>query len=129
MASIARVGSRRGAALKIDTSDWIQVDPDALEPLRREQFLRRRQAIILYLQGDSAAAIKAETGLSLQQIYRTISTRCLATHADGTLMGWRGALPYQRLNGYKRKTAPRLSETTGAGASGALRGNRIFPAN
>ena len=120
MASTARVGSRRGAALKIDTSDWIQVDPDALEPLRREQFLRRRQAITLYLQGDSAAAIKAETGLSLQQIYRTISTRCLATHADGTLMGWRGALPYQRLNGYKRKTAPRLSETTGAGASGAL---------
>ncbi len=120
MPARSRIGSHQSWALEIDASVWAPVDADALEPDRREQFLRRRAAITRYLAGDSGAAIKEATGLSLSNVYRLIVSRCLATHADGTLMGWRGALPFLRVHGYQRKTAPKPSEATGAGASGAL---------
>jgi hypothetical protein len=96
MPSKIRIGSRDGGGLQVDVSSWAPVDADALTDQRREQFLLRRRAINMYLDGATEAELKEATGLPRSNVYRIIVERCLATHADGTLMGWRGALPFLR---------------------------------
>jgi hypothetical protein len=120
MPSKVRIGSRDGDRTQVDVSSWAPVDADALTDQRREQFLLRRKAISMYLGGATEAELKEATGLARSNAYRLIVERCLATHADGTLMGWRGALPFLRIQGYRRKTPPRVRAPTGAGTVGAL---------
>ena len=103
----------------VDATAWPKVDADALQEPRRQQFLRRRQAITMYLDGATDADLRAATGLDRRNVYRLVTDRCLQQHADGTLMGWRGALPHFRVQGYRRQTAPRV-QVTGGGAVGAL---------
>ncbi|MGS0755528.1 hypothetical protein ACVBEH_13075 [Roseateles sp. GG27B] len=74
----------------------------------------------MYLDGATESELKETTGLSRSNVYRFIVERCLATHADGTLMGWRGALPFLRIQQYHRQTQPSVKVPTGAGTSGAL---------
>lgn len=121
----SRIGSRslkestRGVR-GIDTGAWTRVDPDGLPPDQRAMFMRRRHAIELYLQGASDVDIRREAGMSRSNVYRLIVRRCMQPHADGELFGWRGALPFQRIAGYQRKTKPKPGED-GEGAAGALR--------
>lgn len=116
-ANLAKVG---GA---VDPALWPGVDPAALPEDRRRQFLSRKRAIDLYLAGASAEQLRVECGMSRSNVYRIIHQRCLAVHDDGTLMGWRGALPYLRLQDYRR-VAPVVVRPSGGGAAGALQ--RLF---
>jgi transposase InsO family protein len=115
-----RIGSRDGSQFQVDVGSWAQVDAEALTDKRRSQFLLRRTAITMYLDGATEIELKDTTGLPRSNVYRLLVERCLATHADGTLMGWRGALPYVRLKEYQRKTPPQVKTPTGAGTVGAL---------
>lgn len=126
MSGVSRVGSRSaGGSIhsanlgEVDVGAWVQVDADALVPAERERFMRRKRAIQLYLDGASPLEIRRQTGQSRSNVYRLIVDRCLQPHEDGELFGWRGALPFLRVNRYVRHTKPEVDET-GAGASGAL---------
>lgn len=121
MSNRTRIGSRDGDMAHVDTSTWALVDADALPADRRTRFLQRRAAITMYLGGASDTELKQATGLARSNVYRLIVDRCLAPHADGTLMGWRGALPFLRVRGYQRTAALNVSPSTGGGAAGALR--------
>lgn len=121
---MSRIGSRSVNIVSvngrgIDPTSWVQVDADALTPKQRKIFMQRRRGIEMYLAGASAAVIRQETGMPLQNLYRLIVDRCLLTHADGDLYGWRGALPFFRVTEYKRKSKPRVGED-GAGSAGSL---------
>lgn len=102
-----------------DPSQWSKVDVDALPTARRVQFLSRKRAIELYLDGASDTVLQKETGLKRRNVYRLITERCLSQAEDGTIQGWRGALPHMRVNGYARKSAPIVNEW-GEGAVGSL---------
>lgn len=124
MAISTRVGSRSvsqlpAAAQSVDMKNWVRVDADALPPKERGLFMRRRRSIELYLSGASAADVRRETGMSRSNVYRLIVERCLVPHGDGSLYGWRGALPFLRIAEYRRKTKPRVGED-GAGTVGSL---------
>jgi len=54
------------------------------------------------------------------QTYRLLTERCLATHPDGDVHGWRGLLPYVRVKSYDRK-APIKPDAWGGGAAVAVR--------
>jgi hypothetical protein len=82
---------------ELDVSTWTVVDEGALSPDRRVLFLKRKAAILLYLEGESEQAIRSTTGYSLSQAYRLLTERCLAAHKDGNLWGWRGAVPHLRV--------------------------------
>jgi len=103
----------------LDPLQWCAVDVCALPEAKRAQFLCRQRAIKLYLDGANDAVIQLETGLKRRNVYRIIKERCLAQAEDGTILGWRGALPHLRIKEYARKSTPIVNEW-GEGAVGAL---------
>ena len=124
MAKRQRVGGRsagRDFALgqPFDPAQWIHVDAAALPKNRREQFLKRKRAIELYADGATDAMLRQETGLKRRNVYRLIADRCLQQADDGTMLGWRGALPFLRIKAYTRHAAPKV-DRWGDGAVGAL---------
>lgn len=124
MAKRQRIGARSAVAdlafaQQIDLTHWVEVDEGALPVARREQFLNRKRAIELYFDGANDAMLHQETGLKRRNVYRLIAERCLQQAEDGTLMGWRGALPFFRIKEYTRHAPPKVSEW-GDGAAGAL---------
>ncbi len=119
-----RIGARGGVGAAgvpqaVDLSSWAPVDEAALSPQRREQFLLRKRAIELYLDGASDQTLQQATGLKRRNVYRLIVERCLSQAEDGTVLGWRGALPFLRVKGYTRH-APLKVGRWGGGAVGAL---------
>lgn len=121
MSDHPRIGARRGRTVEVDLAHWPSVDHDALPEDRRAQYLRRRKAVEMYLSGASEAELKEATGIPRSNVYRIIVDRCLSQHPDGTLFGWRGALPFYRVASYRRKTAPKVRAHARGGAVGALR--------
>lgn len=83
-----------------DPSQWSPVDVSALPEARRVQFLSRKRAIELYLDGATDAVLQKETGLKRRNVYRLVTERCLSQAEDGTIQGWRGALSHMRIKEY-----------------------------
>ncbi len=102
-----------------DPAQWLHVDAAALPKDRREQFLKRKRAIELYADGATDAMLREETGLKRRNVYRLIADRCMQQADDGTVLGWRGALPFFRIKAYTRYVAPKV-DPWGDGAVGAL---------
>ena len=122
MGTDRRVGTRActsASVVAVDPSKWPTVDEAALPEDRRRQFQVRKRAILLYLGGATAAQLSQDCGMSRTNVYRIVAERCLAQHEDGTLMAWRGALPYLRVQEYRRLAAP-IIQPTGGSAVGAL---------
>ena len=124
MAKRQRIGARSAVVdaavvLQIDLTQWIEVDTAALPIARREQFFKRKRAIQMYIDGAHDDLLHQETGLRRRNVYRLIATRCLQQAEDGTLLGWRGALPFFRIKEYTRHAPPKPSEW-GTGAVGSL---------
>ena len=124
MAKRQRVGGRSTGGdfplqQDFDPARWVQVDEAALPKDRREQFLKRKRAIELYVDGANDAMLRQETGLKRRNVYRLIADRCLQQADDGTVLGWRGALPFFRIKAYTRHAAPKVGQW-GDGAVGVL---------
>lgn len=102
------------------TRDWPSVDVDALKEDRRALFLRRRQGILLYFDGATDQQIREGCGFGRSQIYRLITERCQMPHEDGSLYGWRGAIPNLRTQAWKRQTPPKPPSASGGGTAGSL---------
>jgi hypothetical protein len=73
----------------------------------------------MYLHGESEESIRKTCGIGLKQVYRLITERCLQTHPDGLIYGWRGLVRNVRIQPYKRK-ARLLVDSFGRGAAGAM---------
>lgn len=102
-----------------ELAGWPTVDVLALAPERQELYLRREQAIRLYLNGASDIEIRAACHFGRAQAYRLLRERCLKQHPDGRIYGWRGLLPHSRTKAYERKIAVK-PDAWGNGAVGAL---------
>lgn len=120
----ARVGSEAWSGRapipdQVRPSAWPLVDIQALPQDRRALFLRRKLGIELYFDGASEAQLRDACGFGRSHIYRLITERCLQQHADGTVNGWRGALPHIRVKPWRRGAALKPGPE-GRGAAGAL---------
>ncbi|MGF6444735.1 hypothetical protein [Paraburkholderia youngii] len=103
----------------VDTSQWPTPDEGALKSKQLSQYLSRKRAVSMYLSGASKGSIKSLTSIGAKQAYRLIKERCLATHPDGCLFGWRGLVPWLRINPYRRHKKVRI-DRFGYGATGGL---------
>lgn len=111
--------SRTVAGRVIDISTWPTPDEGALVGDSRARYFARKNAVKMYLKHCSDQIIKADTGLSSKQAYRLIGERCLATHSDGQIYGFRGLIPNQRIRPYKRRKKIVIDQF-GSGGSGAM---------
>ena len=102
-----------------DLSTWPTFDEGALSGQILMDYLQRKEAVQRYLGGESDSAIRRHCGLGIKYIYRLITERCLETHEDGRIYGWRGLIPRLRIKPYRRKK-PIHVDLAGRGASGAL---------
>jgi putative transposase len=105
-----------------DLTRWPMADPSALEGAKRERFRQAQQAVTMFVEEQDAplAEIKRRTGVHPEQLYRLLN-RCLTTHEDGRIYGFRGLLPHKHVKAYERTAevtacAPRAQ----GGAAGAL---------
>lgn len=83
------------------------------------RYLKRKRAVIDYLSGASDGTLKRQYGIGLKGVYRLVR-RCLQTHSDGKIYGWRGLVPYLRQVPYMR-TKPISINGAGRGAVGAMK--------
>jgi transposase InsO family protein len=115
----AQLSNRKVKGEHIDTSTWATPDVGAFDDDERAGYLARKEGVLLYLRGDSNETIKQKSGVTAKQIYRLISERCLETHADGQVFGWRGLVYFARVQPYRRSKSLNV-RTDGYGAVGAM---------
>lgn len=102
-----------------DLKLWTTPDEGALQGDDRRQYLQRKQGVEMYLEGQSEQVIRKTCGLGLKHIYRLITERCLETHSDGLIYGWRGLIPHLHIKPYRRKRRVKINES-GHGAAGVM---------
>lgn len=102
-----------------DLNSWPTLDEGALEEKKRNIFLKRKNGVIMYLSGYPESEIHNACEIGLKHIHRLIKERCLLTHPDGLIYGWRGLVPGQHINPYTRTKAIKVDDY-GFGAVGAM---------
>lgn len=103
-----------------DTDEWPSPDVDAMDEDMRAHFLRRKDAIVGYLQNERFADIAARTGVAKSEIYRMLD-RCLRTQVDGTQLGFFALVPGSKCVVYRRRAPAPCGPATGpAGLAGAF---------
>lgn len=100
--------------------DWPNIDIGALHGEQRQQFLNRRKALDMYVSGHPANEIMTDTGIRTDNLVVLIRDRCLATHEDGRIYGFRGLLPYLRVKRYLRTSRVPSEINCGGDAAGAF---------
>ncbi len=81
---------------------WPHPDLGTLSQTNLDRFLRRKEAVTLYLEGRAHAEIYAATGVQARFLNRLIRERCMHIHPDGRIYGWRGLVPGIRVAKYQR---------------------------
>ncbi len=104
-----------------DTSLWPTVDEQVIKgpESRRRLYINRAKAITLYLEGVPGKKIEANTNIPIREISR-LRARCLKTHPDGRIWGFRALIPGIHQKDYHRKAKVTLSRLTSEGGAGAF---------
>lgn len=105
-----------------DLSSWPRVDKKAMSDTRAAAYDRQVEAIREFVEepDTSLKEIAKRTGVHREQLYRLLN-RCLTTHEDGRIYGYRGAIPHKHLKEYARTDIVRASKPRGkGGAAGAM---------
>ena len=102
-----------------DIENWPTLDEGAFTEKIRNQYLNRKNAVKSYLNGFSDETLKSKYNISLVQVYRLLTERCLETHQDGLIYGWRGLIPHLRIKSYTRNKPIKI-DSYGYGTAGSL---------
>src|SRR5216683_3633580 len=103
-----------------DLATWPMVATDRWEDYKREMYERREKAIRAYFKGAVVKTICKENKIPRQELRRHVR-RCLSSHPDGRIYGWRGIIPWERLKPYTRRApVPLHSKYRMGGGAGAL---------
>ncbi|MFC5603350.1 hypothetical protein [Sporosarcina koreensis] len=93
-----------------DLVNWPTVLEDNLPTLKRELYKRRKGAVNAYFKKEKTVdQICAEHGIRKGELYRLLN-RCLETHGDGRLFGYRALIPFQRVKNTKNAPFETLLE-------------------
>lgn len=83
----------------LNTGSWPGADDLSLPKDEQDLFVRRSNAVKAYIKNDVATLVN--TALSPQEALRLLR-RCLTTHPDGRIYGFRALLPHIRVKKYTR---------------------------
>lgn len=101
--------------LLTDTGLWPALDEHVLGAAA-EKYRRNSEAIRAYFKGDKLSVIARAAKMDRSEI-RRLRNRCLLTHPDGRIFGFRACAPYSRTGPYTRVA----SLTPGSGMAGAFK--------
>lgn len=99
-----------------DQSRWPRADESALSGPQQELFILRCNAVKAYLNGE---AFSESAQIPKREALRLLR-KCLLTHPDKRIYGFRALIPYLRIKEYTRKTKIRSDITETHGRSGAF---------
>jgi len=103
-----------------DINTWPDVDTSTIEAKDENSFKKAKQAIRSYFIGEKLLReISSDSGISAPEIIRR-AKRCLKTHKDGRIWGYRALIPKIRITSYKRMKEPSLAHDGYGGDSGAF---------
>ena len=98
---------------------WPEPDVGAIADAKRALYSKRKEAVLLYLQGVAGKSILDRTGVHPRYLNDLIRERCMHTHSDGRVYGWRALVPNVHIAKYTRKTKVKAN-LKGGGGAGAL---------
>ncbi|ODV40993.1 hypothetical protein AWV79_02425 [Cupriavidus sp. UYMMa02A] len=105
---------------------WPDISVVTFTDEERARILREKEAIVMYLSGESFEIIEREKGVKYDELRRKIR-RCLTPASDGSIFGFRALRkhfriePYHRQKDVKGKPLSALDRSSGfAGALGQL---------
>lgn len=82
---------------KSDILEWPSVLEDSLTAKQKEVYINRKQAVVAYIErNETIDNICSRYGIKKSEVYRLLK-RCLETHTDGRLFGFRALIPYMRV--------------------------------
>lgn len=85
----------------LDVRNWPTVLIDNLKPEAKDIFLRRKNAVEMYMLHEAIQKIKDNTGIDFVSLRRFIR-RCLEVDDNGMIWGYRALIPNKQISGYKR---------------------------
>lgn len=90
-----------------DLTNWPSVDFNAMPDEKRKKYQANEEAVQLYIDHPEIkiAEISERTGVPTTQILRLVA-RCLQTHKDGRIHGFRGLIPQSRIKQYQLTKPP-----------------------
>jgi hypothetical protein len=96
-----------------DTGLWDKPREKDLDPKAKEEYRRRKKAVIAYLNGTSFATIKRDHGYTKTEVYRMVR-RCLTPQPNGRILGFMALPPGLAIAPYQRKAPvnPELAAQT-----------------
>ncbi len=84
--------------LRQDREEWASIKTDLWVPEQREQFLKRKEAVDMYIDDFNAKDIYATTGINHDKIAKYVA-RCLQIDPNtGKQQGYVGLIPYRKVN-------------------------------
>lgn len=87
--------------VQIDRDLWLQVDISLLDEEDKAIFLKRKEAIDLYVANEkSLEEINVLTGIDRRNVNR-LFTRCISPDPYGVPWGYRGLIPHKKLKSYE----------------------------
>ncbi len=98
---------------------WPEPDVGTLCSRDLDRFLKRKEAVVLYLQGAASDSVYTATGIHARFLNRMIRERCMHPHPDGRIYGWRALVPSVHIVKYQRRIKVR-ADANGRGVVGAL---------
>lgn len=88
---------------KLDRSKWPTVHEDSLDPKKRNVFLKRKNAIDMYLDGKKTVEEICETcGINRTDLYRLLK-RCISEDKNNRVYGYKALIPGYRIKIYERQ--------------------------
>jgi transposase InsO family protein len=102
----------------INLDEWPMVDVPVVKSNRREETQRRISAIRFYLETDASVdEVEDKWGVSRSTLFHMLELG-MQTLEDGSIVGFRAAIPYARFSNYNRSKPDNASNLNGVGSAG-----------
>jgi transposase InsO family protein len=110
--------SFRNSGINLD--EWPMVDVTLIDIKLRDETQQRISALRFYLETNATVSeVQDKWGVSKTTLFRMIGL-CMNTMPDGTVIGFRAAMPHARFSSYHRRKSVDTMRSDGRGSAGAF---------
>jgi putative transposase len=88
--------------LKVERENWKNVCEEVLVEEIKVIYIKRKEAVDMYIEGYSLTDINSKTGIDKSTVIKLLK-KCLSYNKDtGEVLGYTALIPYKRISEYKR---------------------------